>query len=328
MKPRQRTNTYWANRQQEQVELIEQLTLPYLKDVSKVYQNAQKQTLNEIKKLYETYYSKQGFDASALKEIAPKGDVRRLKEKIVSLGFSSELPSGYGFRMTRLELIEAQIWLEIAKCADKQNEIQGIAHKLTIDTSYYHNVYNLSKGTGIMPVFSKLNDKTINKILNTKFLGKNYSDRIWRNRDKLAKELKGILAEAVTTGQSQTKTAKLVRERYGIKRYEASRLIQTETTRFNDLATEEIYNDIGIDKWIYVATLDSRTSEQCREHDGTISKVGEGPVIPNHVNCRCCHASYLGKDYEPDLRSMRNPVTGKTEYVKNMTYNEWKKLYL
>jgi len=328
LKPRQRTNSYWAKRAQEQLELIEQQTLPYLRQVDKIYRNAQSQTLAEIKKLYQTYYSKEGFDTSLLKEIAPKGDVRRFKEDVERAGLSSSLPAGYGYRLSRLELIEAQIWLEIAKCSEQQAVIQGISHTKTIETAYYHNLYVLSKGTGIMPVFGKLDTKTINNILKAKFFGENYSARIYQNRDILAKELKGILAESVATGQNQSKTIKLVRERYGIKRFEASRLLRTETAHFADITTTQVYEDIGIEKWIYVATLDSRTSEDCRELDGQVFDVGKGPTIPHHPNCRCVKASYLGRDYEPDMRIMRDPVTGKNKYTPNITYKEWQAKYL
>lgn len=325
---RKRTNAYWAKRAQEQLELIEQQTLPYLRQVDRVYRNAQSQTLAEIKKLYQTYYTKEGFDTTLLKEIAPKGDVRRFKESVERAGLSSSLPDGYGYRLSRLELIEAQIWLEIAKCAEQQSIIQTKSHKQTIDTAYYHNLYVLSKGTGIMPTFNKLDTKTINNILKAKFYGENYSARIYQNRDVLAKELKGILAESVATGQNQSKTIKLVRERYGVKRFEASRLLRTETAHFADITTTEVYEGIGIEKWIWVATLDSRTSEDCRELDGKVFDVGKGPVQPQHPGCRCTKASYLGRDYEPDTRIMRDPVTGKNKYIPNITYKEWQAKYL
>jgi len=328
MKPRKRTNAYWDKRSQEQLTLVEQQALPHLKEIDRVFRNAQKQTLADVKQLYVTYYTKQGFDTAALKQLAPNGDIRRFKEAVTAAGLSSRLPAGYGYRLTRLELIEAQIWLQVAKGATAQNAIQGIAHKQTINTAYYHSVYNLSKGTGIMPVFSQLDTKTVDKILNSKFYGKNYSDRVWKNSNKLAGDIKQILAEATTTGQSNSKTARLVRERYGVKRYEAQRLVQTETAHFNDDATNDVYNDIGIEQWRFVATLDSRTGDECGSLDGGIHKVNEGPTIPVHSNCRCVKSPYLGKAYEPDERIMRDPVTGKNSYVGNISFDQWAKAYL
>ena len=327
MKPRKRTNAYWDKRSQEQLTLVEKQALPYLKQIDSAFRDAQKQTLKDVKSLYLNYYAKENFDTTALKSIAANGDIRRFIASVENAGLSSRLPAGYGYRLTRLELIEAQIWLEIAKGATKQNALQSLAHKQTIDTAYYHSVYNLSKGTGIMPVFSQLDTKTVDKILNAKFYGKNYSDRVWNNSNKLAGELKQILAEATTTGQSNSKTARLVKERYSVKRSEAQRLVQTETAHFNDDATNDVYNEIGIEQWRFVATLDSRTGDECGSLDGGIHKMNEGPTIPVHSNCRCVKSPYLGKAYEPDERIMRDPVTGKNSYIGNISFDKWTQLY-
>ena len=45
-----------------------------------------------------------------------------------------------------------------------------------------------------------------------------------------------------------------------------------------------------------------------------------------HPNCRSTYRAYLGEVEEKNLkRRARNPVTGKTEIIDNMSYEEWKK---
>ena len=280
----------------------------------------------EVQNLYDVYYTKQGFDTTALRSIAAKGDVRRFKTAVEAAGLASRLPDGYGFRLTRLELIEAQIWLEVNKAAIAQAKLQGIAHIQTIDTAYYYSLFNVAKGTGISPTFTQLDNRTINRILGGKFYGKNYSQRIWKNSGNVAKELKGILAQATTTGQSGTKTAKMIRERYGVTRYEAARLVRTETAHFNFESSQDAYDDIGIERWKFVATLDSRTDDTCGDYDGEVFKIGEGPIIPIHPGCRCVDAPFIDKAYEPDERIMRDPITGKNRYIGNISFAEWTEL--
>src|SRR5690606_27126460 len=113
-----------------------------------------------------------------LRELAPGGDIIRFREAVRAAGLVAELPDGYGFRLSRLELLEAQMWLESHKAAQAHTTLQTSAHRQTIRTAYDYAMYNLSKGTGIAPVFSHLNDRTVNRILKTKFKGKNYSQRI------------------------------------------------------------------------------------------------------------------------------------------------------
>jgi SPP1 gp7 family putative phage head morphogenesis protein len=323
----ERSDAYWEKRAQEQLTHVELESLPQLKAIDKVFRGAQRTTLEEIKKLYLTYYSKEGFDVSALRQIAPSGDVRRFKEAVRKSGLSDRLPDGYAFRLNRLELIEAQLWLEINKAGIAQQAYNTLAHSQTIDTAYYYSLYNLSKGTGVVPAFSKLNDSTIDEILKTKFYGKNYSERIWNNTGKFANDLKGILAESIATGQSQAKTAKLIRERYDVKRFEAIRLISTETNHYNTLATDASYKGIGVEEWVYIATLDSRTDDDCSRHDGKRYPVGGGPYIPLHPMCRCTKRAHIGHEYEPDERIMRDPTTGKNAIVSNLSFEQWRQLY-
>lgn len=324
-----RSNAYWDKRAAEQLTLVERQSLPYLKEIDNVYLSARKTNLEAVKALYLAYYTKQGFDTALLRQIAPRGDIRRFKEAVASAGLSAELPKGYGFRLSRLELIEAQLWLEARKAALSHQTIQTLAHKQTIDTAYHYAMYNLSKGTGVIPAFSQLNTRTINKILKTDFHGSNYSKRIWKNSTQLAKGLRKDLAVAVSTGQSYTKTAKQIRERYGVTRYQANRLIRTETNHFNTLASFESYQSAGLDQFIYVATLDTRTSSICQDLDGKrFDMTDQEHMPPQHPNCRSTTIAYLGDEYLPDERIMRDPVTGKNRYIKNMSYDQWRDLYL
>lgn len=326
---RKRTDAYWDKRAEEQLTFVELEALPHIKSIDRAYLDARRYTLEEVKKLYLAYYTKQGWDIAALQSIAPQGDIRRFQEAVRAAGLVDRLPDGYGFRLNRLELIEANLWLESQKAVQAHEVLQTAAHRQTISTASQYAIYNLSKGTGVAPVFSQLNTRTINHILNTKFHGKNYSDRVWKNGAKLAKGLKQELATAVATGQSQAKTARSLRERFDVTRFEANRLVRTETNHFNTLGSVESYEKVGLDEFIFVATLDGRTSSICQEHDGKRYSLKNLDVQPPlHPNCRSCIRAYLGKEYEPDERIMRDPETGKNRYISNMSYDQWQELYL
>jgi len=47
---------------------------------------------------------------------------------------------------------------------------------------------------------------------------------------------------------------------------------------------------------------------------------------PMHPNCRSDIQAWLGEDYAPLRRRARNPETGKSELIPNMSYKEWLKL--
>lgn len=326
---RKRTNAYWERRAEEQLTLVEQLSLKHLNEIDRAYLTARKLNLEAIKTLYLAYYAKQGWDTEALRAIAPRGDIRRFMEAVSAAGLSNDLPDGYGFRLTRLQLVEASLWLEATKAVKAHEAIETAAHRETIETAYDYSMYNLSKGTGVAPAFTQLNTKAVDNILATKFYGKNYSDRIWKNGTKLATGLKQELAAAVASGQSQTKTTKMLKDRYAVTRFEAARLVRTETNHFNTLATTESYHSAGLEQFIYVATLDGRTSTICQELDGKRFDLDDSShKPPQHPNCRSTLRAYIGEEYEPDTRIMRDPNTGKNRYIGNISFEQWRELYL
>lgn len=65
-------------------------------------------------------------------------------------------------------------------------------------------------------------------------------------------------------------------------------------TVVND-ARQEFFaeNDDIFDVELYVATLDGRTTPQCRALDGQRFKIGQGPIPPVHWNCRSTRVALL-----------------------------------
>jgi SPP1 gp7 family putative phage head morphogenesis protein len=317
-----RTNAYWQRRSEQRLTAVERASLPYLKQVYSIYDESQRRTVNDIKKMYQTYYRDNGFDTARLKAIAPSGDLLRFQRDMKAAGLLDSLPANYQGRLSRLELLNAQMWGEVKKAALSHNDAETATHARTVLDGYYRSIFDVSKGIGQTPAFTQLNTKTIEKVLTTKFHGENYSQRIWGNTDKLADSLRATLAQAIATGQSQAKTVREVRERFGVNQSNAQRLVQTETNYFENAAEMESFIEMGIEKWRFLATLDGRTSAICREEDGKIYKVGEGPIPPLHPYCRSTITAVVD-GYEPTERIARD-ASGKNYYVSGKTnYNDW-----
>lgn len=73
-----------------------------------------------------------------------------------------------------------------------------------------------------------------------------------------------------------------------ITRNGARTLARTLTNHVTNAARQDLYaaNADIFSEEQYVATLDSRTTPQCRALDGKLFKIGEGPMPPIHWNCR------------------------------------------
>jgi uncharacterized protein with gpF-like domain len=65
-------------------------------------------------------------------------------------------------------------------------------------------------------------------------------------------------------------------------------LVRTSVNDVANAASQQVYkaNPKVTQKYQYVATLDSRTSAICRTLDGKEFEYGNGPLPPQHYNCR------------------------------------------
>ena len=327
---RKRTDKYWERRANERLLQSEKLTKKYMAELAKVYAEARRQTVKQLQGIYAAYYKRdKGFDMEALNSIVPTNEIKKLLTDMKKRGIKTKLPENYTGRIKRLEFINEQLRYEVQKVGLKQQNIDENALQANFVDSYYRAGYDVSRGLGSTPIsFGKLDIQTINEVMSERFVGENYSDRIWQNTDLLASRLQKTLAVAIANGQGVQKTARCMRYDYDVNQYYAERLIRTESNHFHNEGELEAYKQMGFEYFQFLATLDSRTSEICAEMDGKKFKVSEGipgnNVPPLHPNCRSTIVPYF-KEYEPETRLYRNPKTGKNEYIYNLTYSDWQK---
>ena len=116
-------------------------------------------------------------------------------------------------------------------------------------------------------------------------------------------------------------------DRMNVSRSNARRLIQTESAYFAAMGEMDSMKELGVKKYKYLATLDSRTSETCRGMDGKIFDVTDykpGTTAPPlHVYCRSTTIPYYGRDGK--LRAAR---ADEIAYSPNMNYKDWYSVFV
>lgn len=328
---RKRTDAYWQKRANERLTRSERLTQQYMRKLRAVYAEARRNTTKQLQEIYAAYYKgDDGFDMQSLRSIVPSGEIKRFLDEMKRLGLNTNLPDNYKGRVTRLELLNEQLKMQANKAAIAEQIIDANAFEANYTDSFYRAGYDVSRGIGSTPLgFSNLDSRTVEKVLNEKFEGKNYSERIWKNSDIFAHKLQKTLAIAIANGQSIQKTARDIRVAFNTQQYYAERLIRTESNHFHNEAEIESYKDMGFEYYEFLATLDNRTSEICQEMDGKKFKVADGipgeNIPPLHPNCRSTIVPYF-KDFVPETRIYRD-ANGRNQYAYNLPYGEWKKRY-
>ena len=237
----------------------------------------------------------------------------------------------YEYRMKRLNTL-------MIKTDRKMRQLYGVTLgdttaflKKIIPEAYYRTIFDISQGLGYLPQFSAVNTRLINQIVTDQWSGKNYSQRIWWNVDKLAADTRQLLTTAAMTGQSIYKTSRQLSERFGQSAYNSQRLIRTETTYSCNQAEISAYEELDIEQYKFIATLDTRTSPICQKLDGQIFAVKDAKAGVNlpamHPNCRSTTISYF-EGMEHSVRAARDKDGNRIKVPADMTYDAWYKKYI
>ena len=325
-----RSAKYWDDRAIRRLTDAEKQSEEYIKRIQKMYDRANRNVQRDIEAIYARYSKSTGMDVQSLKELLTASETEKLWAEMKRKGLDKYVKGNYKARISRLEKIQAQIYAKAKEIYPEEQLQHTMCYEGVINKSYYKTIYDTQMGTGFDFAFSKIDDNMVSALLNEPWSGKSYSARIWGNTDILAESLAEIVGGALISGQSIAKTSKQVRERFNVAKYYADRLVRTETNHFNNEADAMAYEEMDVDKYVFLATLDTRTSKICQELDNKVfplkdRKVGEN-YPPMHPNCRSKTRAYMGAEIEATLkRRARNPVTGKNEIVGNISYEEWAK---
>lgn len=322
------TSKYWDERALRRLSTSEKQAEFTNNRIKKIYDKAYKNIQRELDSVYRNYSKTTGLDVQKLKELLTKKETDKVWKTLKRQGLDQYVMNNYKSRISRLEQIQAQIYAKAKQIYTKEEVEQRMCYKGVINDTYYKTVYDTQMGTGYAFGFSKLDNHTINELLLERWSGKNYSERIWTNTDALANQLSTIIGGALLSGQSIEKTSRQVRERFKVAKYYSNRLVRTEVNYFNNEIDAKAYEEMGIDKYVFVATLDNRTSAICQSMDNKVfdyKKRQTGVNFPPmHPNCRSKTRGYLGKEIENKMkRKAINPITGKAEKIDNISYKKW-----
>ena len=231
--------------------------------------------------------------------------------------------------ISRYEAMLLQIRHNLEMLADSQHKSMGDLNAELFTQSYYQAIYEVQKGLGQGSEFGILKPDLVNAVASKPWAldGKNFSDRIWENKEKLINELQSNLTQSLIRGDAPDQAIKTISERLNVSKRQAGRLVMTESAYFSAEGQKLAYQELDIEEYEIVATLDFKTSDICRELDGKVLDMKDyQPGVtapPFHPWCRTVTAPYFDFDDNYTTRAARG-ADGKTYYVDGkMTYKEW-----
>lgn len=336
-----KNNAYWTRRANLRMEEYHKNSGSTIQKISAAYDKAIKDINEDINKIFYKYQLDSGLSTTEVRELLntkiPKKELDSIRKRIYNIQdeelkryMMAQLNAGaYKARITRLEALKESVYINTKLVADVEINQSTKLYTDNIKKAYYSNAFDIQKGLGVGFNIVEMPTETIQEILKNNWSGKHYSKRVWHNTDVLAKQLEEVITSGLMSGKSSRRMAQELRELTDYGKFACERLIRTETTYITNAAEIESYKECGIDRYIFIATLDLRTSSTCREHDREVYEVEKAEagvnLPPLHPHCRSTTRAYLGEKTLKDIkRRARDPETGKTYLVPgDMKYQDW-----
>lgn len=315
-------------------------------EMEKQYKAAQNELEAQIARWYQRFADSNGISLAQAKQWLKgqdlaefKWDVKEYikygKENAINGAWMQELENASSkFHISRLEALQIQTQNSLETMFAQQMGTMKKALSDVYASGYYHTAYAVQQGFGLGWDIAGLDQAQIEKVLSKPWAvdGYNFSTRIWNSKTKLIGEVHNELSKNLLTGADPQKAIDSLAKKMGASKSNAGRLVMTEQAYFSSAAQKDCFNDLGVEEYEIVATLDSHTSDICRSLDGKVFKMSDyKPGVtapPFHVYCRSTTAPHFKENFDAGERAARG-ADGKTYYVPDdVTYSEWKKAFV
>lgn len=315
-------------------------------EMEKQYKAAQNELEAQIARWYQRFADSNGISLAQAKQWLKgqdlaefKWDVKEYikygKENAINGAWMQELENASSkFHISRLEALQIQTQNSLETMFAQQMGTMKKALSDVYASGYYHTAYTVQQGFGLGWDIAGLDQAQIEKVLSKPWAvdDYNFSTRIWNSKTKLIGEVHNELSKNLLTGADPQKVIDSLAKKMGTSKSNAGRLVMTEQAYFSSAAQKDCFNDLDVEEYEIVATLDSHTSDICRSLDGKVFKMSDyKPGVtapPFHVYCRSTTAPHFKENFDVGERAARG-ADGKTYYVPDdVTYSEWKKAFV
>lgn len=337
-------NAYWKNRQARLMYGRMDDAEVAAGSVSRIYAKASAEITRQTRDIFQVYQDKWNLTEKEARRLLSVMDGGFFNSESLRRGINTiadeelrnqmlrdlETPA-YQARLRRLQELQEQLDQMMVDVYQKDRQMQTEHYIRTGTDTYYRGIYDVQRQVGFQFSFAHIDQKTFDRLLKSKWSGKNFSSRIWDNTQQVADTVKEELLLEMLTGKTLDDCAEAIQYRFQVGAHQSRRLIRTESNFVSGQMQLKAYEECDAEYYEYVATLDSRTDEECGRLDGKRFKVSDArPGVnfhPMHPFCRCSDIIALDDDMKAGLeRRARDPKTGKLVKVPASTnYMQWAK---
>ena len=337
-------SNYWQKRFQAVEAMQNKTAQETVQAVTPAFDQAQAQIEKEINAWYGRFAKNNQISLQEAKKLLNTKELKEFRwdvEEYIKYGRQNALDQKWmkelenasaRFHISRLEALKIRTQNAAERAfGNELDQIDEMATRIYMD-DYYHTAYEIQKGLGIGWDVSQIDQRKLDRIVSRPWTTDKmtFSDRIWKSKAQLIDSLHKELTQMCVLGKAPDQTISAIAKRMNVSKGQAGRLVMTEAAYFGSVAQKDCFNDLDVEKYEVVATLDSRTSEMCQEMDGKVFEMSDfeaGVTAPPfHVWCRSCTAPWFEDN---DGTRIARGADGKTYQVPaNMKYPDWKEYFV
>lgn len=337
--------SYWEKRFLDLEAASNAYGVETFKQIEPAFDSAQRQIEREIERWYGRFAKNNQITMQEARKLLTSKELKELKwdveeyikygrENAINQKWMKELENASArFHINRLEALKIRTQQAAEKAfGNELDAIDAMARKVFTE-DYYHSIFEMQKGFGIGWDIGQIDERKLETLISKPWAsdGKNFSSRIWDQKTALVNELHQQLTRTCILGKAPDDAIKAISRKFSTSKSNAGKLVMTEQAYFHSIAQKEAFKELDVEEFEFVATLDSRTSEVCREMDGKhlpMSEYNPGSTAPPlHPWCRSVTVPYFEDNFDGE-RAARG-ADGKTYYVPDkMKYNDWKECFV
>ena len=237
--------------------------------------------------------------------------------------------------INRLTALKLQVLVIANEMFSDVNKTVKDCMRKVYEDAYYTTAYNIQNGIGVYSDFNRINDRVLEQVLQRPWAedGSNFSERIWgKQRPKLVNKIHKDLVDCVSRGRNPNEYTEELAKEFKVGLNQANNLIVTEYNYFNEKATQDCMNELGVEEYEILGTLDGATCATCGGLDGKHYPFKDAVIginsPPFHPRCRCTTIPYFNDEFTQGEERAYRGEDGKTHYTKAKTYEEWKRKFV
>lgn len=296
----QNSRSYWRERLYDKMNSLQKAENVVLRDINRAYDRAFDEIERELNNFYAKYATDNNITFNEARQRLTPIEAREYRQRIEELRAVYEATEDENIlremaqlssrkEVTRYQSLLDSINAKLIEMSDNvQVEIEG--HLTRTYTQGYDDSLE------VIGVDKKvINHRAIEEVIRYPYAGAMFSDRVWRNKQQLLNWINDDLTKAMVRGDSIKKMTQSLRDRCSVAKYQAERLVRTESCNAFTQGTLHGYEDSKVvDAYEVMSAGDNRTCSSCSSHNGEVVALSEARagdnLPPYHPNCRCCIA--------------------------------------